>query len=69
MTEVRDGLTTYIRAQEKLGRPIPSGQWRSRVPRSMHAALARRAEREGVSLNSLVTALLAEGLRRRDVRG
>jgi len=41
---------------------------RLRVPRSMHAALARRADREGVSLNSLVTAMLAEGLGRRDVR-
>jgi antitoxin HicB len=68
-------LTAYIRTLEELGRAIPnpksdafSGQWRLRVPRSMHAALARRADREGVSLNSLVTAMLAEGLGRRDVR-
>jgi antitoxin HicB len=75
MTEGRDALTAYIRTLEELGRAIPnpksdafSGQWRLRVPRSMHAALARRADREGVSLNSLVTAMLAEGLGRRDVR-
>jgi antitoxin HicB len=75
MIEGRDALTAYIRTLEELGRAIPnpksdafSGQWRLRVPRSMHAALARRADREGVSLNSLVTAILAEGLGRREVR-
>jgi antitoxin HicB len=75
MHEGRDALTAYVRTLEELGRAIPnpksdafSGQWRLRVPRSMHAALARRADREGVSLNSLVTAMLAEGLGRRDVR-
>jgi len=31
----------------------------------LHAALARRAEREGVSLNMLVTTMLAEGIGRR----
>jgi antitoxin HicB len=43
------------------------GQWRQRVPKSLHAALARRAEKEGVSLNALVTAILAESLGRRSV--
>ena len=53
------------------GRAMPSsgeafgGQWRQRVPKSLHAALARRAEHEGVSLNMLVTTLLAEGIGRR----
>lgn len=70
--EGRDALTSYLRTLEELGRPVPqpgddayTGQWRQRVPKSLHAALARRAEREGVSLNMLVTALLAEGLGRR----
>ncbi|UEM22172.1 type II toxin-antitoxin system HicB family antitoxin [Skermanella mucosa] len=69
--EGRDALTSYVRTLEELGRPVPSpgedaytGQWRQRVPKSLHAALSRRAEREGVSLNMLVTALLAEGLGR-----
>ncbi|MGH9646380.1 MAG: toxin-antitoxin system HicB family antitoxin [Bryobacteraceae bacterium] len=39
-----------------------SGQWRQRVPKSLHARLVARAAREGVSFNMLVTALLAEGL-------
>jgi predicted RNase H-like HicB family nuclease len=55
-------LETY---REK-GWPIPkpeevrqqeySGQFRTRLPRSQHAQLARRAEAEGVSLNTLVVA-------------
>lgn len=70
-----DALTSYLRTLEELNRPVPqpgsdvfSGQFRQRIPRSMHAALARRADREGVSLNSLVTVLLAEGLGRREGR-
>ncbi|MDQ0472861.1 type II toxin-antitoxin system HicB family antitoxin [Labrys wisconsinensis] len=69
--EGKDALTSYVRTLKELGRPIPAtgevygGQWRQRVPKSLHAALARRAEREGVSLNTLVTTLLAEGLGRR----
>jgi antitoxin HicB len=57
------------------GRPIPalpskasSGQWRQRVPKSLHARLVERAEREGVSLNALVVALIAEGMGKRDSR-
>jgi antitoxin HicB len=39
-----------------------SGQWRQRVPKSLHARLASRAARERVSLNTLVSTLLAGGL-------
>jgi len=42
-----------------------SGQFRQRIPKTMHARLTARAEREGVSLNTLVTAMIAEGLGRR----
>lgn len=50
------------------GRSIPepggqlSGKWVQRVPRSLHTRLVERAEREGVSLNTLVISLIAEGL-------
>jgi antitoxin HicB len=40
-----------------------SGRFSVRVPRSLHEALSRRAEEEDCSLNQLVTALLAEGVR------
>lgn len=69
--EGRDALLSYKQTLAELGRAIPvtgeayGGQWRQRVPKSLHAALARRAEHEGVSLNMLVTALLAEGIGRR----
>ena len=71
LVEGRDALTSYLETLKALGRPAPAaggaygGQWRQRVPKSMHAALARRAAREGVSLNMLVTTILAEGLGRR----
>ncbi len=38
-----------------------SGQFRVRIPRTLHGRLVQLASREGVSLNSLVTTLLAEG--------
>ena len=68
--EGRDALLSYRRTLAELGRDnegaeIYSGQWRQRVPRSLHAALVRRAVQEGVSLNTLAATLLAEGLGRR----
>src|SRR5581483_2410870 len=43
---------------------LPSGKWLQRVPRSLHAQLAKLAVREGVSLNQLVTSLLSEAVGR-----
>jgi antitoxin HicB len=69
----REALEACLVTIAESGRPIPapeskgsSGQWRQRVPRSFHARLVERAEREGVSLNALVMALIAEGMGRRD---
>ena len=75
VAEGRDALKSYLATLQELGRPVPAsgeaydGQWRQRVPKSLHAALVRRAEHEGVSLNMLATALLAEGLGRRSGAG
>lgn len=41
---------------------LPSGEFRVRIPRTLHALLSRRAEAEGVSQNTLVVALIAHGL-------
>lgn len=65
-----DAVKSYLLNCARHGDPIPkpgqaSGQWRQRVPRSLHARLAARARQEGVSLNALVTAMIAEGLGRR----
>ncbi len=46
--------------------PIPaashSGQFRLRLPKSVHARLAARADSEGVSLNALIVSYVAMGL-------
>jgi antitoxin HicB len=62
-----DAVKAYLLSCAKHGDPIPkpsaaSGQWRQRVPRSLHARLVAKAREEGVSLNTLVTTLIAEGL-------
>ena len=50
-----DALNSYRKTLEELGRPVPAagevyrGEWRQRVPKSLHAALARRAEKASPS--------------------
>jgi antitoxin HicB len=60
-------------AARQLGREVPGpaspGQWRQRVPRTLHDKLRRLAAADGVSLNQLVTTLLAEAVGRRSVTG
>jgi len=43
-----------------IGSGESSGKFVVRVPKSLHASLVRLAEREGVSLNSLIQVALAE---------
>jgi len=68
-----DAVACWIKAARELGRDIPSpsgelsGRWLQRVPKSLHARLASRAKNEGVSLNTLVIALISEAIGRRDV--
>ncbi|MFC4486951.1 type II toxin-antitoxin system HicB family antitoxin [Tepidiphilus baoligensis] len=59
----------WLEAAEEYGDPIPSpssgsesGRFVLRLPRSLHARLAARAAQEGVSMNTLVVSLLAEGM-------
>ena len=69
----RDALKSVLLTMKEFGDPIPkpgsftqsSGQWRQRLPKSLHARLTARAEQEGVSLNTLVTSMIAEGLGKR----
>ena len=65
-----DAVKAYLMNCLKHGVVVPcpaaaSGQWRQRVPRSLHSRLVSRARQEGVSLNALVTAMIAEGLGQR----
>ncbi len=61
-------ITEWHDAARSLNRDIPGpatlGQWRQRVPRSLHEKLKIVAAREGVSLNAYVSNVLAERLGR-----
>ena len=66
--EAKIALEGFIKVFEEDGCTIPepqtlsefSGQTRIRLPKSLHAKLARQADREGVSLNSYMVHLLSE---------
>lgn len=68
--EAEDALQAWIATAKEFGDPIPepsistkySGQWRIRLPKSLHAALALRAKLEGISLNMLAVMFLAKGI-------
>lgn len=68
--DIKLAIESWIKAAKEFGDPIPeptvvssySGQWRIRVPKHLHAALAFHAKIEGVSLNMLAATLLAEGV-------
>ena len=67
---IQSAITAWLKTAKEFGDSIPkpsnaaqySGQWRIRVPKHLHAALAFAAKEEGVSLNMLAATLLAEGI-------
>ncbi|MGH9582147.1 MAG: type II toxin-antitoxin system HicB family antitoxin [Bryobacteraceae bacterium] len=65
--ESRDALASYLDSIKKHGDALPSpaqGVWRQRAPKTLQRRLQAVAEREGVSFNTLVISILAEGLGR-----
>jgi len=70
----RDAVRSYLLSCRKHGDAIPkpssparsSGQFRVRMPKSLHARLVAQAEREGVSLNVLMVAAAAQTLGQRE---
>lgn len=70
LKECEDAIQAWIETAKAEGSPVPepnsaknfSGQFRLRVPKSLHAKLAATAEEEQVSLNTVAVALLAAGL-------
>ncbi len=71
----RDAFEAWMAVHIEDDRPIPepgyrtsSGRFVQRVPKSLHARLASRARSEGVSMNTLVATMLAEGLGVRESR-
>ncbi len=58
---LRDCLEVLREPGRKPVKPsIEAAQWRQRLPRTLYAKLTRQAQREGVSINSFVTAIIAE---------
>ena len=65
LAEAQDAIKSWLQAAKAAKRAIPkpssleriesySGKFVVRVPRSLHARLARRAKAEGVSLNQYI---------------
>ena len=60
---LRDCIDVFRESSRKLPKPtIVAAQWRQRLPRTLYSKLTRQAESEGVSINSLVTAIIAEAI-------
>jgi len=73
LAEGRQALAAVIGTLEAKGLPVPapgsyaaySGKFVQRLPKSLHARLQSRARLEGVSINTLATTYIAEGLMRK----
>ena len=79
LADGREAFIATVSALVDMGQEVPapafsmedftpasaSGKLLARLPRSMHRQLTARAKTEGVSLNALVLAFIAEGLGRR----
>ena len=60
---LRDCMEVFKESGRKRPQPtIKAAQWRQRVPRTLYSKLTKQAENEGVSINSLVTAIIAEAI-------
>lgn len=70
LREAETAIELWLEAARQIGKPIPepsvesafSGKFNLRIPKSLHRALALRAQAEGVSLNQLVQAFLSMGV-------
>jgi antitoxin HicB len=75
MANGRDALKSWLAVAREYGDKVPepfssvSGRFVQRVPRSLHARLITRAKAEGISLNTLIVSLIAEGIGRYQVNG
>lgn len=67
---IAEAKEVWLEEELRRGRSIPlprekySGKFNVRVPKTLHERLALEAEREGVSLNTEVIAILERGLAR-----
>ena len=60
---LRDCIDVFKESGRKIPKPVvEAAQWRQRVPRTLYSKLTKQAENEGVSINSFVTAIIAEAI-------
>lgn len=60
---LRDCVAVFQESGRKVPKPgIEAAQWRQRLPRTLYSKLTVQAENEGVSINSFVTAIIAEAI-------
>jgi antitoxin HicB len=60
---LRDCLEVFKESGRKLPKPgMEAAQWRQRLPRTLYSKLTQHAQNEGVSINSFVTAIIAEAI-------
>ena len=60
---LRDCIDVFRESGRKLPKPgVEAAQWRQRLPRTLYSKLKRPAASEGVSINSFVTAIIAEAI-------
>jgi antitoxin HicB len=70
LLNIKDAMYGWIQGELEDGESIPepreeeeySGQFRTRIPKSLHRKLVETADLEGVSMNSYISTLLAEAL-------
>lgn len=69
IADARGAFECWMTAHIEDGREVPapgsggeSGRFVARVPKSLHTRLAARAAQEGVSMNTLVVSIIAEGV-------
>src|SRR6202521_3121573 len=66
---LRDCMEVFKESGRKLPKPsIEAAQWRQRLPRTLYSKLTKQAKNEGVSINSLVTAIIAEAIGAKQAR-
>ena len=75
ISDARGAFACWMAAHIEDGRPVPLPgggaqaapvRFVQRLPRSVHAALKNLAARDGVSMNTMATVLIAEGIGARD---
>ena len=67
--DLLDCLEVFKESGRKIPKPvIEAAQWRQRLPRTLYSKLTKQAEAEGVSINSLVAAIIAEAIGARHAR-